>query len=92
MPYRLLKLAEGLLGPVSQPPGIVAPSTHGATIMLQIRDHMQPLTHSLHPASVWPGAGPHRANLGGLPVLDDHQHLVGFLSEQDCIPALLTGS
>ncbi len=62
--------------------------------MLQIRDHMQPLTHSLHPGLGLTEALDrlHRANLGGLPVLDDHQHLVGFLSEQDCIPALLTGS
>ncbi|MFM5200788.1 CBS domain-containing protein [Aeromonas caviae] len=62
--------------------------------MLQIRDHMQPLNHSLHPGLGLAEALDrlHRANLGGLPVLDDHQHLVGFLSEQDCIPALLTGS
>ena len=62
--------------------------------MLQVRDHMQPLTHSLHPGLGLTEALDrlHRANLGGLPVLDDHQHLVGFLSEQDCIPALLTGS
>ena len=30
--------------------------------------------------------------LAGLPVLDDQKRLIGFLSEQDCIPSLLTGS
>lgn len=62
--------------------------------MLQVRDHMQPLTHSL---SLDLGLAEaldrlHRADLSGLPVLDDQRHLIGFLSEQDCIPALLTGS
>ena len=44
--------------------------------MLQIHDHMQPLTHSLHP-----GLGLAEAldrlhrQTWGLPVLDDHQHL-----------------
>lgn len=39
---------------------------HGATIMLQIRDHMQPLTHSLHPGLGLAEALDrlHRANLG----------------------------
>ena len=26
------------------------------------------------------------SNLPGLPVVDDHKQLVGFLSEHDCIP------
>ncbi len=34
----------------------------------------------------------HHSGLSGLPVLDDQQQLVGFLSEQDCIPSLITGS
>ena len=25
----------------------------------------------------------------GLPVVDDHRHVIGFISEQDCIHALL---
>ncbi|WP_067520607.1 CBS domain-containing protein [Endozoicomonas ascidiicola] len=32
------------------------------------------------------------ANVSGLPVVDDHQQLVGFLSEFDCIPHLISGS
>ena len=62
--------------------------------MLQIRDHMQPLTHSLSPELGLAEAMDrlHLADLGGLPVLDDQRRLIGFLSEQDCIPALLTGS
>lgn len=62
--------------------------------MLQVRDHMQPLTHSLSPELGLAEAMDrlHLADLGGLPVLDDQRRLIGFLSEQDCIPALLTGS
>ena len=62
--------------------------------MLQVRDHMQPLTHSLSPELGLAEAMDrlHLADLGGLPVLDDQRRLIGFLSDQDCIPALLTGS
>ncbi|QXW29366.1 CBS domain-containing protein [Aeromonas sanarellii] len=62
--------------------------------MLQVRDHMQLLTHSLSPELGLAEAMDrlHLADLGGLPVLDDQRRLIGFLSEQDCIPALLTGS
>ncbi|MFM4996513.1 CBS domain-containing protein [Aeromonas sanarellii] len=62
--------------------------------MLQVRDHMQPLTHSLSPELGLAEAMDrlHLADLGSLPVLDDQRRLIGFLSKQDCIPALLTGS
>ncbi|WP_027857469.1 CBS domain-containing protein [Marinobacterium jannaschii] len=32
------------------------------------------------------------ADMTGLPVVDDHLHVVGFLSEHDCIPFLIKGS
>ncbi|MGY4109120.1 CBS domain-containing protein [Aeromonas encheleia] len=62
--------------------------------MLQVRDHMQRLTHSLSPQLGLSEALDrlHQAGLSGLPVLDERQQLIGFLSEQDCIPSLLTGS
>ncbi|MGL6565500.1 CBS domain-containing protein [Aeromonas dhakensis] len=62
--------------------------------MLQIRDHMSRLTHSLTPQLGLAEALDrlHDAGLSGLPVLDPQQRLIGFLSEQDCIPSLLTGS
>ncbi|MBV7415870.1 CBS domain-containing protein [Aeromonas encheleia] len=62
--------------------------------MLQVRDHMQRLTHSLSPQLGLAEALDrlHQAGLSGLPVLDERQQLIGFLSEQDCIPSLLTGS
>ena len=62
--------------------------------MLQIRDHMSRLTHSLSPQLGLVEALDrlHQADSSGLPVLDDQKRLIGFLSEQDCIPSLLTGS
>ncbi|MCH7375969.1 CBS domain-containing protein [Aeromonas sp. MR19] len=62
--------------------------------MLQIRDHMSRLTHSLTPQLGLAEALDrlHHSGLSGLPVLDEQQRLIGFLSEQDCIPSLLTGS
>ncbi|UNP88727.1 CBS domain-containing protein [Aeromonas encheleia] len=62
--------------------------------MLQVRDHMQRLTHTLSPQLGLAEALDrlHQAGLSGLPVLDERQQLIGFLSEQDCIPSLLTGS
>lgn len=62
--------------------------------MLQVRDHMQRLTHSLSPQLGLAEALDRlqQAGLSGLPVLDERQQLIGFLSEQDCIPSLLTGS
>ena len=62
--------------------------------MLQIRDHKSRLTHSLSPQLGLAEAldRPHQADSSGLPVLDDQKRLIGFLSEQDCIPSLLTGS
>lgn len=62
--------------------------------MLNIRDHMSRLTHSLTPQLGLAEALDrlHDAGLSGLPVLDPQQRLIGFLSEQDCIPSLLTGS
>ena len=62
--------------------------------MLQIRNHMSRLTHSLSPQLGLAEALDrlHQADLSGLPVLDDQKRLIGFLSEQDCIPSLLTGS
>ncbi|MGE6294913.1 CBS domain-containing protein [Aeromonas media] len=62
--------------------------------MLQIRDHMSRLTHSLSPQLSLAEALDrlHQADSSGLPVLDDQKRLIGFLSEQDCIPSLLTGS
>ena len=62
--------------------------------MLQIRDHMSRLTHSLSPQLGLAEALDrlHQADSSGLPVLDDQKRLIGFLSEQDCIPSLLTGS
>ena len=62
--------------------------------MLQIRNHMSRLTHSLSPQLGLAEALDrlHQADASGLPVLDDQKRLIGFLSEQDCIPSLLTGS
>ncbi len=62
--------------------------------MLQIRDHMSRLTHSLTPRLGLAEALDklHHSGLSGLPVLDEQKRLIGFLSEQDCIPSLLTGS
>ncbi|MBS4717408.1 CBS domain-containing protein [Aeromonas dhakensis] len=62
--------------------------------MLNIRDHMSRLTQSLIPQLGLADALDrlHDAGLSGLPVLDPQQRLIGFLSEQDCIPSLLTGS
>ncbi|MGY3976426.1 CBS domain-containing protein [Aeromonas mytilicola] len=62
--------------------------------MLQIRNHMSRLTHSLGPQLGLAEALDrlHQADASGLPVLDDQKRLIGFLSEQDCIPSLLTGS
>ena len=62
--------------------------------MLQIRDHMSRSTHSLTPQLGLAEALDrlHQADSSGLPVLDDQKRLIGFLSEQDCIPSLLTGS
>ncbi|MEN9583167.1 MAG: hypothetical protein RLZZ616_173 [Pseudomonadota bacterium] len=62
--------------------------------MLQIRDHMSRLTHSLTPRLSLAEALDklHHSGLSGLPVLDEQKRLIGFLSEQDCIPSLLTGS
>ncbi|HEH9408918.1 CBS domain-containing protein [Aeromonas salmonicida] len=62
--------------------------------MLHIRDHMSRLTHFLTPQLGLAEALDrlHNSGLSGLPVLDDQQQLVGFLSEQDCIPSLITGS
>lgn len=62
--------------------------------MLQIHDHMSRLTHILSPQLGLAEALDrlHQAQQSGLPVLDDEKRLIGFLSEQDCIPALLTGS
>jgi CBS domain-containing protein len=62
--------------------------------MLQIRNHMSRLTHFLSPQLGLAEALDrlHQADLSGLPVLDDQKRLIGFLSEQDCIPSLLTGS
>ncbi|MGL5814810.1 MAG: CBS domain-containing protein [Aeromonas sp.] len=62
--------------------------------MLQVRDHMQRLTHFLSPELSLAEALDrlHSAGLSGLPVLNAQRQLVGFLSEQDCIPSLLSGS
>ena len=62
--------------------------------MLQIRNHMSRLTHFLSPQLALAEALDrlHQADASGLPVLDDQKRLIGFLSEQDCIPSLLTGS
>ena len=62
--------------------------------MLQIRNHMSRLTHFLSPQLGLAEALDrlHQADASGLPVLDDQKRLIGFLSEQDCIPSLLTGS
>ena len=62
--------------------------------MLQVRDHMQRLTHFLSPELSLAEALDrlHSADLSGLPVLNAQRQLVGFLSEQDCIPSLLSGS
>ncbi|MGY3858643.1 CBS domain-containing protein [Aeromonas veronii] len=62
--------------------------------MLQVRDHMQRLTQALTPGMGLAEALDrlHGTGLSGLPVLDAQRQLVGFLSEQDCIPSLLSGS
>lgn len=62
--------------------------------MLQIRNHMSRLTHFLTPQLGLAEALDrlHQADASGLPVLDDQKRLIGFLSERDCIPSLLTGS
>lgn len=56
--------------------------------MLQIRDHMSRLTHSLTPQLGLAEALDRLHDAG----LNPQQQLIGFLSEQDCIPSLLTGS
>ena len=62
--------------------------------MLKVHHHMSRLTHSLTAGLSLAEALDrlHHAGLSGLPVLDDEKQLIGFLSEQDCIPSLLTGS
>ena len=62
--------------------------------MLKVHHHMGRLTHSLTAGLGLAEALDrlHQSGLGGLPVLDDQKRLIGFLSEQDCIPSLLTGS
>ncbi|QSE75266.1 CBS domain-containing protein [Aeromonas media] len=62
--------------------------------MLLIRNHMSRPTHFLSPQLALAEALDrlHQADASGLPVLDDQKRLIGFLSEQDCIPSLLTGS
>ena len=62
--------------------------------MLKVHHHMSRLTHSLTAGLSLAEALDrlHHAGLSGLPVLDDEKQLIGFLSEQNCIPSLLTGS
>ena len=62
--------------------------------MLKVHHHMGRLTHSLTAGLGLADALDrlHQSGLGGLPVLDEQKRLIGFLSEQDCIPSLLTGS
>ena len=62
--------------------------------MLQIRNHMSRLTHSLSPQLGLAEALDrlHQADSSGLPVLDDQKRLIGFLSEQDCSPAATTAT
>ncbi|QXC34672.1 CBS domain-containing protein [Aeromonas sp. FDAARGOS 1407] len=62
--------------------------------MLKVHHHMSRLTHSLTAGLSLAEALDrlHHSGLSGLPVLDDEKQLIGFLSEQDCIPSLLTGS
>ena len=62
--------------------------------MLKVHHHMGRLTHSLTAGLGLAEALDrlHQSGLGGLPVLDEQKRLIGFLSEQDCIPSLLTGS
>ena len=62
--------------------------------MLKVHHHMGRLTHSLTAGLGLAEALDrlHQSGLGGLPVLDEQKRLIGFLSEQNCIPSLLTGS
>jgi len=55
---------------------------------------MYPVSHALRAGMVLPEAVDLILDSGftGLPVLDDKERVIGFLSEHDCIPFLLNGS
>lgn len=62
--------------------------------MLQVRDAMYPVNTPLTGSMALVEAVSLILESGytGLPVVDDHQHVVGFLSEHDCLPHLITDS
>ncbi len=62
--------------------------------MLQVKDAMYPVSHPLQPEMMLVEAVDHILNAGviGLPVVNQAHEVVGFLSEHDCLPFLVTGS
>lgn len=62
--------------------------------MLQVRDAMYPVNVPLRYEMPLVDAVTHILDSGylGLPVVDDAMHVVGFLSEFDCLPYLVTDS
>lgn len=62
--------------------------------MILIRDIMSEYLTPLQEEMSLPQAVDHllASKMIGLPVVDAHKHLTGFLSEQDCIPYLLGDS
>lgn len=62
--------------------------------MLQIKDAMYPVNKPLLKGMFLVDAVTTILESGfiGLPVVDDEMHVVGFLSEHDCLPYLITDS
>lgn len=62
--------------------------------MFQVGEVMYPVNRPLHAEMSLPEAVDIILKSGfiGLPVVDDDNHVVGFLSEHDCMPLLLKGS
>ena len=61
---------------------------------IQVRDVMQHQVPAIHPHMPLATAVTTLLEHGftGLPVVDDQRHIIGFISEQDCIHALLVSS
>jgi len=62
--------------------------------MIKVQDVMFPVNTPLTVAMPLVDAVSHIIDSGyiGLPVIDEHHHVIGFLSEHDCLPHLVTDS